>query len=292
MSLVAMMTISYVPTPVEAAPAGHGVEVAADTVVQARRGDRLVVRNLVGRITVRVRDGDEVHVRLGPSDRGAVRVARDGSRIVLDDRDRKGRRLARTLELEVPAWLDIDLLGTQLAVSVVGMRSAVSVSSIDGEIEIQDIEGTVTLSTVDGRIRVSDVRGAVHAVSVDESIHLRHVVGTVTVVTISGDLILDDVDAMELTAQTVGGDVEFDGPIHQGGVYTLVTHDGEVTAVVPEGVNAVVSVSTFDGSFEAEFPVVLDRFRGGREMSFTLGSGGARIILQAFDGDIRMRHRR
>lgn len=286
------MAVPQGPPAVDEAPAGHGVEAAEDTVVQARPGDRLVVRNLSGRITVRVRDGDEVHVRLGPSDQGAVGVTRDGSRIVLDDRDRKGRRLARNLALEVPAWLDVDLRGTQLDVSVVGLRSAVSVSSIDGEMEIQDVEGEVTVSTVNGRILVSDVRGAVRAVSVDESIHLRHVVGAVAVVTINGDLILDDVDGMEVDAQTVDGDVEFDGPIHEGGVYTLITHDGEVTAAVPEGVSAVVSVSTFDGSFEAEFPVVLDRFRGGREMSFTLGNGGARIVLQAFDGDIRMRHRR
>ena len=56
-------------------------------------------------------------------------------------------------------------------------------------------------------------------------------------------------------------------------------------------VDATVTVSTFDGEFMPEIPITLERFRGGNEMTFTLGRGGARLTLNAFDGDIVLRQR-
>lgn len=264
----------------------------ADTVFQARRGDLLVVQNLAGRVSVRVQGESEVRVEVRRSGDAAIALVREGDRIVLNARDGRGRRRTRDLEISVPSWLDVDLRGGDLDVEVVGLRSSVNVTNIEGEIDIRDIEGRVTVGTVEGRIRVTDVRGSVRARSVDASVHLLRVAGSIIVESTDGDVILDDVDAMEVDAQTVGGDVEFDGWIREGGAYTLITHDGHLTAAIPEGTEARVSVSTFDGSFEAGFPILLDRFRGGREMRFTLGAGGASLTLQAFDGDIVLEYRR
>jgi hypothetical protein len=47
-------------------------------------------------------------------------------------------------------------------------------------------------------------------------------------------------------------------------------------------------VSTFDGDFESEFPVLIERFTGGREFDFTIGEPLARIEIQVFDGEIRL----
>jgi len=47
-------------------------------------------------------------------------------------------------------------------------------------------------------------------------------------------------------------------------------------------------VATYDGEFETEFPIVLQRLQSGREFHFELGEGGARVRLQAFDGTIRL----
>jgi hypothetical protein len=60
-----------------------------------------------------------------------------------------------------------------------------------------------------------------------------------------------------------------------------------VTVGIQEGADAVVSVTTFQGSFAADFPI---SFRGSREgkFSFTLGQGGARIEIESFQGPIRL----
>ncbi len=50
-------------------------------------------------------------------------------------------------------------------------------------------------------------------------------------------------------------------------------------------------VSTFDGDFESDFAVTMERFAAGKELRFTLGDGGAKLFLEAFDGNIRLRRR-
>ena len=64
--------------------------------------------------------------------------------------------------------------------------------------------------------------------------------------------------------------------------------DGEAVFATEVGVDAEFSVSTYDGEFETEFPVVLQSLQSRRELRFELGEGGASVRLQAFDGAIRL----
>ncbi len=57
---------------------------------------------------------------------------------------------------------------------------------------------------------------------------------------------------------------------------------------IPVSVNATVSVATFDGEFEADFPIQLERTEATRRFSFVLGNGSARLELHSFDGDIQL----
>jgi hypothetical protein len=57
---------------------------------------------------------------------------------------------------------------------------------------------------------------------------------------------------------------------------------------VPERSNVSVAVSTFDGEFDASFPVQITETRR-RRFTFTIGSGSARLELETFDGDIQLR---
>jgi hypothetical protein len=52
--------------------------------------------------------------------------------------------------------------------------------------------------------------------------------------------------------------------------------------------SAMVSVSTFSGDFESDFPVPVRETRKGRRFSFTLGAGSAQVSLESFQGTIRL----
>lgn len=266
-------------------------DAAADT-LRARSGDRLVLQDFRGRLRVRAVAGDLVRlVHVSPPSGGASLLSRSGDRIRITGRGPEGRSPERELVVDVPAWLAVELRGHELEAAVEGLRADVSVRNVEGDLEVRDVVGAVSLWSVDGEIRVTDVRGAVAARSVDESVELTRVTGDVDVGSTDGDVRLWEVDASEVDAQTVDGDITFEGSLRAGGTYALVTHGGDVTATIPEDAGVRIEVSTFDGSFEAAFPVRLERFRGGREMSFVLGDGRARLVLQAFGGDIRLRHR-
>jgi hypothetical protein len=84
------------------------------------------------------------------------------------------------------------------------------------------------------------------------------------------------------------GDVAFTGPLQPGGQYGFYLHDGDATIGLPADTDASVRIATFNGEFESDFTVRVDRFTAGREFEFELGDGGADLEIEVFDGDIRL----
>jgi DUF4097 and DUF4098 domain-containing protein YvlB len=76
--------------------------------------------------------------------------------------------------------------------------------------------------------------------------------------------------------------------VRDDGSYRLSTHNGDVTVSVPGSISATVTVSTFSGDFESDFPVTLAGARQGKRFTFTLGSGKATMELESFQGSIRL----
>jgi DUF4097 and DUF4098 domain-containing protein YvlB len=146
------------------------------------------------------------------------------------------------------------------------------------------------LSSVEGDIIVDGANGRVQINGVDGDISVSNVVGDVAVETIDGDLTLENIDAANVDASTVDGDILYRGTVKDGGRYRFTSHDGDVILAIPAGINATVSVATFDGDFESDFAVQLDKTEG-RRFRFVLGSGSATVELESFDGAIRLRRR-
>jgi len=86
----------------------------------------------------------------------------------------------------------------------------------------------------------------------------------------------------------VSGDVTYEGSIKDGSHYRFATHNGDVTVAIPDKANVTVSVATFNGDFDSSFPVSVTNTTKHR-FTFTIGSGNARLELETFNGDIRLR---
>lgn len=279
--------------PLSAAPQGAptGSAAARDTVVAMERGDRIVFENLSGEILVRVWDRDEVEVR-GDDDEMAVTVRRSGGTVRIGRDDRKGRRHSVEVSVRVPAWADLDISGNSLDVSIEDVAGRLDVYTVDGDVWIENAAGPVDVRTIEGEIDIVGARGGVVASSQSDEVRLRDVRGDIDVHSGSGDLTLADVRSERVRAETQDGDITFSGTISDGGSYGFYVHDGDAHIAIPSDANARVAVSTFDGDFESEFPVRIERFTGGREFDFTIGEGLARIDIQVFDGEIRLLERR
>ena len=263
---------------------------SVDTTVSIERGERVSIENFSGRLVVRTWDRSEVRFESGAGDVGraaGVRVVHSSGELSFQA-DRRNRERRGTYSVRMPAWAPLEVRGIQLSMEIEGLAAGVSARSVEGDIRIRDVSGGIVARTVEGMIEVDNAEGTIELFSLDNDVWVSGVRGDLTVEAGDGDVHLLRIDARRVQASTVDGVIEFDGVIWPDGRYELTTHDGDVTLSLAENVSASVSVSTFDGEFVTEFPVVLSGMNSSRELRFSLGAGEASIIVRAFDGEVRL----
>lgn len=265
-----------------------GAQAAPDSTVELRRGDRVVVAGLSGELVVETWERSEMVVR---GDADGVEITRSGNRVRLVPGDPKSRGLDVDAALMVPDWVDLEVQGRSLDVSIFDIQGEVTVKNVSGDVYVQGTDGRLSISSQEGEIDVVEARGSVAALSRGDKVRLRDVVGVVDVESGSDDVILENVDASSVRARTLDGDLYFEGSLAPGGTYSFSVHDGDATLVLPGDSGARVTVATFDGEFTSDFPVLVQRYEGGGTFAFTLGGGEAEVEVKVFDGEIRLRER-
>lgn len=260
-----------------------------DTTLAVSRDARLDVHDLSGSITVTGWDRDAVRIRAEHSSDTHIEIRASGAVVHVRGSGWRGAPTSIDYEITVPAGMAVTLGGMSADITVDGVRGEISAQSVEGDLTVKRAGGNVSLNTVNGDIALDGGRGSVriHGVSGDVRVTGAH--ADLSVETIDGDVTLRGIDAANVDASTVDGDIRYDGTIQDNGEYHLQSHDGDVTVTVPPKTNATVSVSTFDGDFDSAFPVQITRTRPGRRFSFQLGNGSARLDLESFDGAIRLR---
>lgn len=292
--LLAMGAPALEAAPVRHAPAlkatpawrGPALEAAlVDTLIRVDPGARLVVRNHQGTIAVRTWDRPEVRLAPSPGEVAGLKVSSDRGAVRVTASPHAGGD-GRDLQLTVPRQMNLELSGPFADISVEDTRGHVTVETVSGDVRVRG-GAKVGVRAVEGDVTLEGVRESVQVSSVDGDVRLTDVTGDVSVDAIDGDVILRNVRSESVRISTVDGDVRFDGEIRDGGRYRLVTHDGTVAVSVPSDANVTVAVSTYAGDFTASFPVTL-RTGPGKRFDFALGTGSARLELEAFDGEIRL----
>lgn len=271
-----------------AAALGGPAPLQADTVIPVDRGARLEVDNFRGEVVVEVWGRSAIQVDGDLSGDQILDVGRSGSVVRIRPRTRSGGPREADLQIRVPEWLDVHIEGNQLDVSVRGTRAEVSVETVGGDVQVEGGAGLVNVRSIQGELEIRGARGRVEAVSVNEEITLEDVDGEIYVETTNGDVTMRGIRSGSTRATTVNGDIEYDGTIRDNGRYVFSTHNGDLEVSVPGSANTTVSVSTFQGEFESDFPVRLTGTGPHRQFTFTLGSGSARMELESFNGEIRL----
>jgi DUF4097 and DUF4098 domain-containing protein YvlB len=263
--------------------------VQADTTLAVNRGDRVVLEGISGVIAITAWDRDELEVR-STTGNAPLAVRRTGATLQVES---DGARRRRSLDavIRVPSWIDVEVGGSALDLSVTGIDGALRVANVSGDVQVRDAGGTVDVRSIRGEVVVVDARGAVRASSQADDVTLRRVFGSVEAHSGDGDIILDQIESMSVRAEAQDGDIVFSGAIGNGGEYRFYLHDGDVLLEVPADVSARVHVSTFDGEFTSDFPVRVESFSAGRQFDFVLGQGSALIEIEVFDGEIRLARR-
>jgi DUF4097 and DUF4098 domain-containing protein YvlB len=259
-----------------------------DSTIPVERGQRLELDLFAGDIDVKTWSRNAVRVVADADGRGRVEIERSATTLSIRTSGRRGPPPSTDVELTVPAWMPLDLSGVYTDITIAGARGPITAETVQGEVTAEGGDGLVSVKSVQGGVSVTGAKGRIEANSVNADVEVRRSSGEISAETVNGDIDLAGTDATTLTATSVNGDVDYDGPMHPGGRYALSTHNGDITLAVPEAASAAVSVSTFNGEFESDFPVTLTETRKGKRFNFTIGSGSAQVTLESFQGTVRL----
>ena len=259
-----------------------------DSTVPVERGQRLEVDLFAGDVDVKTWSKNAVRVVADPDGRGRVEIERSATTLSVRTTGRRGPPPSTDIEITVPAWMALDISGVYTDITIAGARGPITAETVQGDVSAEGGEGLVSVKSVQGGVSVTGAKGRIEANSVNADVEVRRSSGEISTETVNGGIDLVGTDATTLTATSVNGDLNYDGPLHSGGRYALSTHNGDITVTVAEGASAAVSVSTFNGEFESDFPVTLTETRKGKRFNFTIGSGSAQVTLESFQGTISL----
>jgi hypothetical protein len=260
-----------------------------DQTVQVTKGTRLEVNTFAGDVVVKVWNKDQVHVVAEHSDREQVEVRQGDHLLTLRSSSRRGGPRSVDYTLTIPEWMAVTARGTYMNVTMEGVGADVSVETTRGDIDVQGGSGVVSLKSVDGEISLAKANGHIEMRAVNEGLRLTDVTGDVSAESVNGGLVLERVDSSNLDLYTVNGNISYDGPIRDKGVYRLTTHNGIISVAIPPAANATVDVRTYDGAFKSSFPVKSDDQNRRKRFTLTFGSGSAQMELESFSGMIALR---
>ena len=261
-----------------------------DTTFAVRGTPRLSVNNMSGRVSVRSWSRPAVRlVAEYDEDETPITVEVSTSRVSIRTESRHGDNDV-DYTITVPTGTAVEIQGVSPDVDLSQVCGPVSINVVSGDVRILCAQGDVSVQSVSGDLTISDVRsGNVDAGSTSGDVILRNIQGSVTTNSVSGDVSLQGVDGPEVAAETVSGDIGFTGRIADGGRYRFEAHSGEVVVRATNQFNASVSVSTFNGDFNPNFPITITPGRqSSREWEFSVGSGSARMSLKSFSGTITL----
>ncbi len=257
-----------------------------DTILPLGRNGAVEIRLHTGEIIVTGWTRNEVRVR-GTSERGVISIDARPSRIDIGTRPEHSRRGEATVEITVPEGTRLTVAGSSTDVSVRGVKGEVEVTTMNGDVEIDNATSRVSFESVSGDVTISRVQGDLRGEAMSGEIGVTDVAGEVDVESVSGDLTLHNVRSKSVRAETVSGTIEFEGRTERGGRYDFASHSGDVRLLLPSALGALISVETFSGTIDSDFPITLQPGqRHGKEFEFQVGDGGARIGATSFSGGI------
>ena len=261
----------------------------SDTSLAAVRGQRLEVNAYGGEISVSAWNQNAVRIEANTSAREKIQITSSATAVSVRTQGRHGPPSEIDLKISAPPWMALNLAGVHTNVTVKGgWQAPVSVETVEGEVQVAGGNGLISLRSVQGSVSLEGAKGRISVNSVNEDVAVSRSAGDIMAETVNGEIMLDRVDASTVDANTVNGDISYNGPVRNGGRYAFSTHNGDVTLTVAEGTNASVAVSTFNGEFESEFPVPLSGTHKGKGFNFILGTGSAQVTLESFQGTIQL----
>ena len=263
--------------------------------------DTTVAFNSRGTVVLTAGQGD-IHVTGSSNNQLRVHATSDGdnirfdassARATLEISSSRGSSDSR-FDVTVPFGTRVEVRTSTGDISVRGTRGEVDAHSMSGDMRVEDVVGHLDVNSISGGIEASTIVGDASFSMVSGDVKVSDMKGDLEAETVSGDITLDYVTAKAVRVRTTSGDVRFGGAIDPAGRYEFTAHSGDIGVDIPKDASAQLSIKTWSGGLESDFPITLkpgDHSVGAGTKSFTfsIGHGDARISAETFSGDITIR---
>jgi DUF4097 and DUF4098 domain-containing protein YvlB len=204
----------------------------------------------------------------------------------------KGWKSEAEYEIRVPAWMNVGISGNETSVDIRGVQGQIEVETIDGDVDVKGGKEKVVLHSVKGDVRLEDASGAMDLESTNGEITVVDSEGELIINAMNGDVRCGNVRSSMAEAETINGDIFFDGILSDQGDYYFTTHVGDIELTVPGDVNVAVTAVTYHGDFDTDFELStspeVERVIQQRRWSLDIGKATATLRAESFQGDINL----
>ncbi|MGA9640517.1 MAG: DUF4097 family beta strand repeat-containing protein [Terriglobales bacterium] len=234
-----------------------------------------------GAISVKPGTSSEVVVTaISQSDKTEVDNMQRGNRVeiashLLSGADHQSGRV--DYELLVPADATISLRSSNGPLSAENLRGDLTFEGTDAVVNVQHVSnGHVHVRTMSGPITLTDVSN-----------------GHIELSTISGPVVLKSVTGPFVRADSGSGRIFYAGDFGSGGDYKLMTHTGDIEAIVPGNTSADFSAHSMLGKVHNDLDLMPQHSRyaleQGRSFFGSVGQAASKVVLRSFRGQIRLK---
>ena len=234
------------------------------------------------------RDQIRVHAT---SENGGIRLDASGSRLTLELSNAYRGDESR-FEVTVPTGVRVIARAQSGDISISGTEGEVDARSQSGDIKVDDVANRVDIGTLSGDIEAHTVNGDVQIKSVSGDVEVSDFKGDFEGETVSGSIVLRNATGRYVRSHTTSGDLVYEGAIDPSGRYELSAHSGDIRLGIPSSSSAQLTISTWSGTIDSDFPITLRPGEHGigssqaKRFTFEIGGGDARITAETFSGDV------
>ena len=210
--------------------------------------------------------------------------------------ERHGHPGAADLEIHVPAGSRVEVEAFQAAVDVEGVTGSVRAETVNSSITFTGTADDVRLESVNGGVSVRGRSARINVESVNGPVDVSDPGGDLQAGTVNGPLRVSG--ALGLARgrlESVNGRVTFEGKLAARGALDIENVGGGVDLAISSP--ADYRVSTFNGAIVNEIGPAPQGTHGhdddddetpGQELTFSAGSGGARVTVSTLNGRVRI----
>jgi DUF4097 and DUF4098 domain-containing protein YvlB len=276
------------------APAWLAAQTPVDQKRPAAPDAKVSIENMSGSVKVTGWSQAEVQVKGTVGDGGELDFTGDEKQLHVEVEAEYGNPMGIKSDLEVfvPSGASVSIEGFQSTISVAGVTGSVSAETVNGSITQTGSAKGVELESVNGAIEVTKATGRVQAEAVNGTVTVRDASGDLKASTVNGKVLVTGGSFDRAELESVAGGVRFEASLSARATLSVESVSGTVDLLLPAGLGAEFSVSTFSGDIVNELGPAAEKaskWTPEKELSFTTGSGGARITVETLSGAVNIR---